>query len=115
MSAAVRVALRVANLASKYQCSNPFGFPRSEVFYFYLKKTLRYNKKKLSELQVLNPETGFCQLPIDVASLPSKYDRSNSFGFRDMAFDGFSEIWRYHKVTELEIRDPIVGVLSGYN
>ena len=49
-------------MASKYDCSNPFGFCEIAflmIFSFFLQKKLRY--KKLTELEFRNLKVGCCQ------------------------------------------------------
>ena len=79
---------RSANPASKFNGSNPSGFLRDRVFYdffYFLSKNL--DMKKLTEFEVLNSIVGYCDsINSGLADLTSKFECSNPFGIRDMAF-----------------------------
>ena len=63
-----------------------FAIWRFYVFFkfFYFSKNL--DIKKLTELEFLNLIVGSVRVQSGVTNLESKYDCSNSFGFRELAF-----------------------------
>ena len=58
------VPSRIANLASKYDYSNPVGFSRNGVFYDFSLLCSKTLIKKVTNLESLNAKMGCCQVTL---------------------------------------------------
>ena len=107
---AIRVPSRAANLASKYDCSNPYAFRRDWRFFFF--KNVR--DKKLTEFEFLNPivrcywdTRKSCKSSVQVGLLKSSWF-SRWYGVFYEFFTFFSKNLD-KKLTELNFLNLVVG------
>ena len=112
----VRVLSKIANLASKYDCSDPCSFRDMMFFVIFFQKiseNLNYDYFK-KNLQFPTLYLGTVRVLSRIANLASKYDCSNAYSFRDMKFFViFSKIFRkknydYFK-KKFAIPNPVLG------